>query len=120
MRELKFDRLGVFPYSQEEGTPAAQMDGQLDDEIKQKRADEIMLIQADIAKERAQARVGSVCEALVEYPVEEGVYSARTYAEAPEIDGVLFIKSERELIMGEYVKVRITAVSDYDLIGELL
>ena len=120
VRELKFDRLGVFPYSQEEGTPAANMDGQLDDEIKQKRADEIMLIQADIAKERAQARVGSVCEALVEYPVEEGVYSARTYAEAPEIDGVLFIKSERELIMGEYVNVRITAVSEYDLIGELL
>ncbi len=120
VRELEFDRLGVFAYSLEEGTPAASMDGQIDEEVKQARAQEIMRIQADIAQRRAQKRVGSICTALVEYPVEEGVYSARTFAEAPEIDGVLFINSPRELIIGEYVDVKITGVREYDLIGELI
>lgn len=118
IREFKFDRLGVFAYSMEEGTPAAKMQRQLPEEVKEARAAEAMAIQADIAREQAKRRIGQVCTAVVEYPVEEGVYAARTYGEAPEIDGILFIQSERELIMGEYLQVRITGVQDYDLIGE--
>ncbi len=120
IKELKFDRLGVFAYSQEDGTPAARMEDQLPEEIKEARAAEAMEIQAEIAEERASRRIGRTYTALVEYPVEEGVYSARTYGEAPEIDGTLFITSERELIMGEFVEVMVTAAEGHDLMGELI
>lgn len=120
IKELKFDRLGVFAYSQEDGTPAAKMKGQLDEEEKQRRAQIAMELQAGISEENAKKRIGRKCTALIEYPVDEGVYAARTYAEAPEIDGLFYVKSPKELIIGDFVEAKITGVKDYDMIGEIL
>ena len=120
IKELKFDRLGVFAYSQEDGTPAAKMKGQLDEQEKQRRAQIAMEIQAKISEENAKKRIGRKCTALIEYPVDEGVYAARTYAEAPEIDGLFYVKSPKELIIGDFVEAKITGVMDYDMIGEIL
>ena len=117
---MKFDRLGVFAYSQEDGTPAAKMKGQLDEEEKQRRAQIAMELQAGISEENAKKRIGRKCTALIEYPVDEGVYAARTYAEAPEIDGLFYVKSPKELIIGDFVEAKITGVKDYDMIGEIL
>ena len=120
IKELKFDRLGVFAYSQEDGTPAAKMKGQLDEQEKQRRAQIAMELQAKISEENAIKRIGRKCTALIEYPVDEGVYAARTYAEAPEIDGLFYVKSPKELIIGDFVEAKITGVMDYDMIGEIL
>ena len=120
IKELKFDRLGVFAYSQEDGTPAAKMKGQLDEQEKQRRAQIAMELQAKISEENAKKRIGRKCTALIEYPVDEGVYAARTYAEAPEIDGLFYVKSPKELIIGDFVEAKITGVMDYDMIGEIL
>ena len=117
--ELKFDRLGVFAYSREDGTPAAKMKGQLEEEIKEARAEKAMEVQKKITEELSKKRIAKTYEALIEYPVEPGVYFARTYAEAPEIDGAFFIHSEKQLIMGEYVNAEVTGVNEYDLIGEV-
>ena len=119
IRELKFDRLGVFAYSREDGTPAAKMKGQLEEEIKEARAEKAMEVQKKITEELSKKRIAKTYEALIEYPVEPGVYFARTYAEAPEIDGAFFIHSEKQLIMGEYVNAEVTGVNEYDLIGEV-
>ena len=119
IRELKFDRLGVFAYSQEDGTPAAKMKGQLEEEIKEARAEKAMEVQKKITEELSKKRIAKTYEALIEYPIEPGVYFARTYAEAPEIDGAFFIHSEKQLIMGEYVNAEVTGVNEYDLIGEV-
>lgn len=120
IKELKFDRLGVFAYSQEDGTPAAKMKGQLDEQEKQRRAQIAMELQAKISEENAKKRIGRKCTALIEYPVDEGVYAARTYAEVPEIDGLFYVKSPKELIIGDFVEGKNTGVMDYDMIGEIL
>lgn len=79
-----------------------------------------MELQAKISEENAKKRIGRKCTALIEYPVDEGVYAARTYAEAPEIDGLFYVKSPKELIIGDFVEAKITGVMDYDMIGEIL
>lgn len=118
VNEMEFDRLGVFAYSREEDTPAAALPDQIPEEVKQKRRDELMELQQEIAFERAAKRDGSVFEAVVEgYLPEEGVYVARTYMDAPNVDGYLFFTSERELTSGSFVNVEVTGSSEYDLVG---
>lgn len=117
---MEFDRLGVFMYSQEEDTPAALMEGQIDEEVKQERQAELMELQQEIAYERAEAMVGSVVMAMVEGKVaDENAYVARTYKDAPNVDGYLFINTSEQLMSGDFVRVRITGSYEYDLIGEM-
>lgn len=118
--EMAFDRLGVFPYSQEEDTPAAIMDGQIPEDVKEERYGELMALQQEIAFEEAAAMTGRVVTAMIEGRVaEEVAYVARTYKDAPNVDGFLFVNTDRELMTGDFVRVRITGSYEYDLIGEL-
>ena len=120
IKAMKFDRLGAFTYSQEEDTPAAGMDGQLPEETKKKRQSEIMELQQEIAFEGAKAMVGSVVKAMIEGKVaDEEAYVARTYKDAPGVDGYLFINTDRQLMSGDFVEVLITGSHEYDLIGEI-
>lgn len=121
VKDLEFDRLGVFTYSQEENTPAASMDNQIDEEIKEKRREEIMLLQQSITFSKNQSMVGRKLDAIVEGSIpEDGIYVGRTYRDVPDVDGYLFINSEKELMSGDIVKVLITEANDYDLVGDVL
>jgi len=116
----EFDRLGVFTYSQEEGTPAAEMPDQVDEELKAEWQAEIMELQQDIAFDKAESMIGESLWAMIEGKVaDENAYVARTYRDAPNVDGYLFINTRRDLMSGDFVKVRITGSYEYDLIGEL-
>ncbi|SCZ76825.1 30S ribosomal protein S12 methylthiotransferase RimO [Acidaminobacter hydrogenoformans] len=120
-----FDKLGVFPYSQEEDTPAALLPQQLEDELKLERRDRIMEIQMGISSELMANKVGLTLEVLIEEAVEdEDVYIGRTQYDAPEIDGVVYVNvptdAEVDLEIGTYVQVRIADAMEYDLIGDLI
>lgn len=118
--EMEFERLGVFTYSQEEDTPAAGMDGQIEEEIKAERQAELMELQQEIAFEKAEQMKGRVVAAMIEGKVaDENAYVARTYADAPNIDGYLFVNTQQELMSGDYVQVKISGAAEYDLIGEI-
>ncbi len=118
--EMEFDRLGVFTYSQEEDTPAADMPDQIPEEIKENRQAELMELQQEIAFEAAEGMKDSIVTAMIEGKVaDENAYVARTYKDAPNVDGFLFINTSRELMTGDFVKVKITGSYEYDLIGEL-
>ena len=118
--EIEFDRLGVFTYSAEEDTPAAEMPDQIAEEEKEFRRNEIMLLQQEIAFEKAEAMVGRVLPVMVEGRLpDEGVIVARTYMDAPGIDGNVFIETDRDFYSGTIINVRITGSNEYDLIGEL-
>ena len=120
MEECRFDRLGVFAYSEEEGTPAAAMDGQIPQEIKEERRDEIMELQQDIAFEKCESMVGRVLDVMIEGRVEqENAYAGRTYMDAPDVDGMIFVQTGEELMTGDFVRVRVTGALEYDLIGEI-
>lgn len=120
VEETAFDRLGVFPYSQEEDTPAADMPDQIPDEVKQARCDELMALQQEIAFDAAADMAGRLVMAMIEGKVaDEDVYVARTYKDAPDVDGYLFVQTNRELMTGDFVQVRITGSHEYDLMGEL-
>lgn len=120
VEETAFDRLGVFPYSQEEDTPAAEMPDQISDEVKQARCDELMALQQEIAFDAAADMEGRPLMAMIEGKVaDEDVYVARTYKDAPDVDGYLFVQTDRELMTGDFVRVRITGSHEYDLMGEL-
>ena len=117
---MEFERLGVFTYSQEEDTPAAGMDGQLEESVKEERRDEIMELQQEIAFEKAEAMIGKCVLAMIEGRIaDEDAYIARTYMDAPNVDGYLFINTTKELMTGDFAYVRITGSNEYDLIGEL-
>ena len=121
VKEMRFDRLGVFTYSQEEGTPAAQFENQIDEKTKVKRRDAIMALQHGISQELTAEKVGTVMKVLIEGKItDEDVYIGRTYQDAPDIDGEVFVEYEGELISGDFVDVRITEANDYDLIGEIV
>ena len=121
VKEARFDRLGAFTYSPEEGTPAAKMEGQLDDEVKQRRLDQLMMLQQSISMEINQERIGEVCEVLVDgFDDEEGRFFGRSLKEAPESDGCIWLDTARDLTSGEYVQVKITGADAYDLEGEVL
>lgn len=120
VNEMEFDRLGVFTYSQEEDTPAAGMEPQIDEAIKQSRRDELMELQQAIAFEKAEGRIGSVMAVMIEgRAVEEDVYVARTYMDAPNVDGYLFLRTGAQLMSGDFAKVTVTDSNEYDLIGEI-
>ena len=118
VKETRFDRLGVFAYSPEEGTPGAEMPGQIDEAVKRRRLDELMTLQQGISLERNQERVGEVCEVLCE-GMEEGMYTGRSIREAPESDGAIRFTAGREIAPGEYIRVKITGAEAYDLYGEV-
>ncbi len=117
---MEFDRLGVFIYSQEEDTPAAVMPEQISEEVKEDRRAQLMELQQEIAFAAAADMAGTVVTAMIEGEVaDEEAYVARTYKDAPNVDGFLFVNTNRELMTGDFVKVKITASYEYDLIGEL-
>ncbi|MDO5541266.1 MAG: 30S ribosomal protein S12 methylthiotransferase RimO [Eubacteriales bacterium] len=118
--EMEFDRLGVFTYSQEEGTPAANMPDQIPEEVKEERRAELMELQQEIVFEKNEMMCGKTMLAMVEgYLSDENVYVARTYADAPSIDGYLFLETGETLMSGDFVKVKVTGALEYDLIGEI-
>lgn len=120
VNELSFDRLGVFTYSAEEDTPAAQMPDQIPEKIKERRRDEIMELQQEIAFDAARGMIGRKVKAMIEGKVsDEDAYVARTYKDAPGVDGYLFINTDRTFMSGDFVDVRITGSNAYDLIGEI-
>ena len=119
--EMEFDRLGVFAYSQEEDTKAAQMPDQIPDELKNNRRDEVMELQQEIAFEKAEEMVGRELMVIVEGKVaDEDAYIARTYRDAPGVDGYLFVNTTAGLMTGDFVKVLVTGSNEYDLIGEII
>ena len=118
--EMEFDRLGVFAYSPEEGTPAADMEDQVPEEVKEARRDGLMELQQEISFEKAEEMVGKELWCMVERKVaDEYAYVARTYKDAPGVDGYLFIQTMEELMSGDFVKVKVTGADEYDLIGEI-
>ena len=119
--EMEFERLGVFAYSPEEDTPAAMMSDQIDEDVKEDRRAEIMELQQEIAFENGEKYIGKEVLAVVEGKiVDESAYIARTYMDAPDIDGNIFIMTGEMLMTGDFVKVKVTGSCDYDLIGEIL
>ena len=117
---MEFDRLGVFTYSAEEDTPAAKMPGQIEEEEKQRRQAELMELQQEISIDKGNARIGSEVEVMVEGKVaDENAYVARTYGDAPGVDGYLFINTDTQLMSGDFAMVHVTGALEYDLIGEL-
>lgn len=120
VNEMEFDRLGVFPYSQEEDTKAAEMPDQVPEEVKCFRRDELMELQQAIAFEKAEQMIGRVLDVMVEGKVaDEDVYVTRTYRDAPNVDGYLFLNTSANLMTGDFVKVLVTDSNEYDLIGEI-
>lgn len=118
---MEFDRLGVFPYSAEEGTKAAEMDGQITEEVKESRRDEIMALQQEISADKAASRIDNEMSVLIEgYLYEDDIYIGRTYMDAPRVDGNVFVRAEEELISGDIVPVRITGANEYDLMGDVI
>ena len=118
--EMEFDRLGAFTYSPEEGTPAETMEGQIPEEIKEERRDEIMELQQEISLEKGNDRIGQELLVMIEGKVSgESAYIARTYGDAPKVDGYIFVQTGELLMTGDFAKVRVTGALEYDLIGEL-
>ena len=118
--EMEFDRLGVFTYSQEEDTKACEMDNQIDEDIKSDRRDRIMELQQEIAFEKAKDKVGKTFRVIIEGKLtDENVYVGRTYMDAPNVDGCIFVNTAMQLMTGDMVNVKVTGASEYDLIGEI-
>lgn len=118
--EMEFDRLGVFTYSPEEDTPAANFPDQIEEEVKGDRQAEIMELQQEIAYDKADAMIGKQLLVMVEGKVaDENAYVGRTYKDAPNVDGLIFIQTEEELMTGDFVPVKVTGSYEYDLIGEI-
>ena len=116
--EMEFDRLGVFTYSPEEDTPAALMQDQIEESVKEERQAELMELQQEIAFEAAENMVGKEVLVMIEGKVaDENVYVGRTYKDAPNIDGLIFVETGVELVSGDFAKVRVTGALEYDLIG---
>jgi len=120
VKKMKFERLGVFCYSIEEGTPAADFDNQVDDNIKESRKKKIMKLQMDISKKHLKSLIGCELDVLIEGRlIDEDVYVGRTYMDTPGVDGYIFINSKAVYMNGDFVKARITGASEYDLMGEI-
>ncbi|QGU95200.1 30S ribosomal protein S12 methylthiotransferase RimO [Clostridium bovifaecis] len=117
VKEIKFDKLGVFKYSQEEDTPAAKMKDQIDEKTKDNRLEEIMLIQQDISKEKNKSKIGEKFKVIVEGKDNNEYWFGRSYEMAPEIDGAIFFKYDKILNIGDFIEVLITDALEYDLIG---
>lgn len=120
IEDIKFDKLGVFEYSKEEGTRAASLDEQIPDSIKEERKNEIMAIQSEISAEILTKKIGKRLETLIEEEVDEENYVGRTYMDSPEIDGVTYVHSAKNLEIGSFVQVDVVDSLDYDLVGEII
>ncbi len=119
--EMEFDRLGVFTYSPEEDTPAATMTEQIPEEVKEDRQAELMELQQEIAFDLAEDMAGREVLVMIEGKVaDENAYVGRTYKDAPNVDGLIFINTDEELMSGDFARVRVTGALEYDLIGELI
>lgn len=119
--EMEFDRLGVFTYSPEEGTPAASMSNQIEESVKEDRRAELMELQQEIAFEQAEDMIGKEVLVMIEGKVaDENAYVGRTYKDAPNVDGLIFVNTDAELMSGDFAKVKVTGACEYDLIGELM
>lgn len=118
--EMEFERLGVFPYSAEEDTPAASFPDQIPEEVKETRRDEIMELQQEIAFEKSREKVGQVLDVMIEGKIaDEPAYVGRTYMDAPGVDGYIFVNSGELFLSGDFVRVKVTGAAEYDLIGEV-
>ena len=118
---LEFDRLGAFTYSPEEDTPAATFEDQIDEEVKEDRQADIMELQQEIAFDKAEDMIGREVLVMIEGKVaDENAYVGRTYRDAPNVDGLIFINTDVELISGDFAKVKVTGALDYDLIGDVV
>lgn len=119
--EMEFDRLGVFTYSAEENTPAAEMADQIDESLKVARRNEIMELQQEIVFEKSEQFIGRELLAMIEGHISgEHAYLGRTYMDIPGVDSNIFIVTDEELMTGDFVKVKVTGTNDYDFIGELV
>ena len=125
IEESEFDRLGVFTYSMEENTPASRLTNQIDEDLKEARKEEIMLIQQEISARKSAEFTGKKLEVIIDgYLPEDDVYVGRSYRDAPNVDGSVFItlgpSSSRDIMSGTFVDVEITGSTEYDLIGRLI
>ena len=118
VKKAKFDKLGVFEYSKEEGTAASKMKGQIPAKVKAQRKNQIMEVQQEVSLVKNKKVIGKKLEVLVEGMLEDGTYFGRTYKDAPEIDGYTFIETQKDLPLGEYTKVKIKKAQEYDLIAK--
>lgn len=119
--EMEFDRLGVFTYSPEEDTPAAVMPDQIEESVKEDRQAELMELQQEIAFEQAESMIEKEMLVMIEGKVaDENAYVGRTYKDAPNVDGLIFVNTDEELMSGDFAKVKVTGACEYDLIGELM
>lgn len=117
---MEFDRLGVFTYSAEEDTPAANMPNQIAEEVKEDRQAELMELQQEISIDKGNDKIGTCVEVMIEGKVaDENAYVGRTYGDAPNVDGYIFINTDTELMSGDFARVHVTGALEYDLIGEL-
>lgn len=119
VKKVRFERLGVFTYSMEEDTPAYSMSNQVEDNIKEERKDNIMELQKGISEQIMMSKIGKVYDVLIEEMVDENTFVGRTYMDSPDIDGVVYITTDEDLDIDDFIKVRITEYLEYDLIGEL-
>ncbi|MCI5494279.1 MAG: 30S ribosomal protein S12 methylthiotransferase RimO [Lachnospiraceae bacterium] len=122
VNDMEFDRLGAFTYSPEEGTPAAEMEGQIPEEQKKEWQEEVMELEQEVIFDKNEEMKGQKLYAFIEGKIadENGVYVGRTYKDAPEVDGYIFVNSSQELMTGDFVRVEVTGAYEYDLIGEQL
>ena len=119
--QMEFDRLGVFTYSPEEDTPAATMPDQIEENVKEDRQAELMELQQDIAFEQAEDMIGREVLVMIEGKIaDENAYVGRTYKDAPNVDGLIFVNTDEELMSGDFARVKVTGALEYDLIGEIV
>jgi ribosomal protein S12 methylthiotransferase len=120
IKEAKFDRFGAFTYSKEEGTAAALLDGEVDEQTKQDRYDILMQTQLTVSEDKCQERVGETIEVLCDgFDTVADIYYGRSYADAPDIDGKIYFTAPKRIREGEFVNVNITEILDYDLFGKV-
>ena len=120
IKDMSFDRLGAFAYSKEEGTVAATWDNQVDEDLKKKWLDEVMLCQKDISLSNNEKYIGRTLRVFIEGKLpEDGVFIGRTYRDTPSVDGFIFVNSDTELTSGQFVDVEVTGFDEYDLIGDV-
>ncbi len=121
VQKVGFERLGVFTYSKEENTPAAKMKGQMTKKVKIKRQKELMKLQQEVSKRRGEEKVGKIMKVMIEGKLpEDDIFIGRSYMDAPNVDGFVFVHSKDSYLSGEFVDVKITMAKEYDLVGEAI
>ena len=120
VKEMRFDKVGVFEYSAEEGTPAFDMPGQIPHKVKKARRNVLMKIQQKVSSELQKEWIGRTCEVLIETCQEKGLYAGRTQYDAPDVDGVVYVRSARQLQIGEFVQAKVIDSYEYDLVSEVV